>query len=114
MTARPGVLGTVFNAGSPQNPNTVYDTSRPWQTHEEWLVTNALSAQAAMSPEQIREIRPPLPRVQLFPPRFGYRNTVPGIRDIVRLDALYPGARVDYSGAQSGYSGSSFPALGVM
>jgi hypothetical protein len=91
-----------------------YERTRPWASNEERLTTEALSA--AVIPGAVLQARvaPPLPRVVAFRPRFGYEQRALGIADIVNLDVLFPGARVDYSGSRSGYSGSSFPALGVM
>jgi hypothetical protein len=87
--------------------NSQYDTTRPWQSNQERLVGIALQAVALMPVDQIRAIRPPLPRIAMLPPRFGYRQECLGISDIINLDQLYPGARIDYSGSNSGYSGSN-------
>lgn len=97
-----------------ENADGQYDYSRPWQTNEERLTSQALQAVAQLPAEVIQQIRPPLPRVQLFPPKFGYRVDAFGIRDVVNVNTIYPGARTDYSGSNSGYQGTSFPALGVM
>ena len=92
-----------------------YAQDRPWASHEERLTTQALAAVTAPGVVLSQAVAPPLPRTVLFPPRFGYgEKDAIGIDDIVNLDVLYPGARTDYSGSQSGYSGSSFPSLGVM
>jgi hypothetical protein len=90
-------------------------SGKPWASNAERLVDLAL-ASADLTYEQIESIRPPLPQVQLFPPRFGYRPYVDQFRieDVVDLDLLYPGSRVDFSGSTSGYQGSSFPALNQM
>lgn len=98
-------------------PDTLYDRFfRPWDSHEQYITGMAVASQMDMTGDEIRQIRPPLPRVQALPPRFGYpsyQDQQIGIRDIVRLDAIYGPARVDYSQCQSGYQGTSFPALGV-
>jgi hypothetical protein len=93
--------------------NTVY-SAKPWASNEERLLSQALSV--ADTPGAILQetVRPPLPRVQLFPPRFGYRTEQPTIQDVLmNLDATFPGARVDYSGSQSGYQGTSYPSMNV-
>lgn len=96
----------------PLQADTSYDGSmRPWQSHEENLVGSSLAAQQNMTAEQIRAIRPPLPRTQLFPPRFGYDRTVLGIRDVINVQSVFGNPRVDYSQSTSGYSGTSFPSL---
>jgi len=96
------------------NADTVY-APKPWASNEERLTTEALSA--ATIPGNILQetVRPPLPRVQLFPPRFGYRTEAIGIRDVLDVNLTYPNARVDYSGHASGggYSGTSTPSQGV-
>jgi hypothetical protein len=93
-----------------------YDYTRPWQSNEERLTGEALAAAALDGPvDPAYNTRPPLPRTNPFPPRFGYGDRPAfGIKDIVNLDALYPGARVDYAQNNSGMAGTSFPALGVM
>lgn len=99
----------------PLQPDTVYNKSAPWASNEERLVTAALMAVTGVPGTYIAlNTRPPLSRVVLFPPRFGYRTEEFGIDDVVRVNEVYPGARVDYSGSVSGYSGSSFPSLPVI
>jgi hypothetical protein len=96
----------------PNLADTVY-APKPWGSNEERLVSESLAA-TQMPVEVIRAIRPPLPRVQLFPMRTGYgERRAFGIADVVEVDNRYPGARTDYAGMRSGpgYSGSSFPAL---
>jgi hypothetical protein len=88
-----------------------YDHTKPWNSNEERLTGEALGALFTMSSEEIRNLRPPIPRMGLFPPRFGLSRPAIGIRDVIDIDHYYPGARVDYSGMQSGYQGSSFPSL---
>jgi hypothetical protein len=94
--------------------DSVYFRGHPWASNEERLVTEALGATAGMSVEQIQAIRPPIPRVQLFPPRFGYEKKTIGIEDVLDINRSYPGARVDYAGNKSGQEGSTAPSLGVM
>lgn len=95
-----------------QGPDSVYDRSHPWQSNEERLVSEALSATAGMTEEEIQAIRPPLPRVRLFPPRFGFVKRVLTIDDVLNIPEAYPGARVDYAGNRSGQEGSTSPSLG--
>lgn len=83
----------------------------PNESNEERLVSEALAALAGEPAEVIAQRRPPLPQVQLFPPRFGYRVDALGIRDVVRLDEIYPQSRIDWSGTTSGYTGTSYPSL---
>lgn len=93
----------------------IYGQQKPWASHEERLVTEALSSVADVPGELLAELAPPLPQIDRFRPRLGYGDRPAiGIHDIVRLEDLYGNARVDFSKSRSGYSGSSFPSLGVM
>src|SRR4051812_9819031 len=94
-----------------QNADTVY-APKPWASHEERLTSEALASATAAGSDLQAGVRPPIPRVILFPPRFGYRTEPLGIRDILDVDHAFPSARVDYSGSSSGYSGTSTPSLG--
>lgn len=93
------------------HPYSVYSQPRLNESHEEQLVSQALAASQTPADVLQQLVRPPLPRIQLFPPRFGYRTEAFGIDDIIDVSILYPGARVDYSQSQSGYSGTSYPSL---
>lgn len=96
-------------------PNTVYDTTHPWQSTAENQVSNALSGQARLSTARIEAIRPPIPNIgKPAPPRFGHVCTQPTIQDILAIDMKFPIPRVDYTGSQAGFTGTSYPALGVM
>lgn len=64
----------------------------------------------AMTADQIRLIRPPVP-VEAFPPRYGYRTTALGIEDVVDVDQIYQ--RRDFAQNKSGMEGTSTPALNV-
>jgi hypothetical protein len=94
------------------NADTVY-APKPWASNEERLVTESLNANSAPA-DLLRQMPPAPPRRELFPPRFGYRVDAIGIDDVVKIDEVFPGARVDFSQMTSGYSGSSYPVLGVM
>ncbi|MGW3860256.1 hypothetical protein ACWEDZ_02060 [Streptomyces sp. NPDC005047] len=87
---------------------------RPWSTIQEQQVTNYLAEWTDLPADAVRRMKPPIPNIGRTPPRFGYTQHIPSIRDIARLDDVYPGSRVDYSQRQSGYSGTSMPALGVI
>lgn len=87
---------------------------RPWASAREQEVTNYLREWTDIPPDAARRMKPPVPNIGTTPPRFGYAQHVPGIEDIARLDDLYPGSRTDFSQRQSGYSSTSFPALGVI
>lgn len=77
-------------------------------TYEDTVTAQALSAAMGEPAESIRNRRPLL-NVDPFPPRYGYRTDALGISDVATLDRLYQ--RTDFTGRQSGYQGTSFPAL---
>lgn len=95
-----------------------YYAPRPWSTSREQQLTDYLREWIDIPTDRIRQLAPPVPNVG----KPAVRNTtkpggkpyVIGIDDIVRLDDIYPGSRIDYSGRQSGYSSTEQPALGVI
>lgn len=56
--------------------------ARPWQTREEYLTDQALESALALSPDEIRAIRPPHPR-QLFPQTRGMVKTAVTVTDVL-------------------------------
>lgn len=84
---------------------------KPWNSLPERIVDERL-AENTRPGEDLSLIPPPIPNIGRTPPRFGYSKRTIGIRDIASIEDIYP--RIDYSGRQSGYSGTMTPALGVM
>lgn len=111
---KPWVTGTPSDDSySPAQPRWTY--SGPWSSNMERLTQQALMA-ATMPGAQIQEmVRPNLPQIKLFPPRFGWGiRTQPEIDDVVSLDRVYIEPRISwYSGSPAGYSGSSRNSLGA-
>lgn len=93
---------------SPWMQNVPVQAGRPDTSYEDAVTGEALSAAMGEPAESIRNRRPLL-NIELFPPRFGYRSDALGISDVARVDALYQ--RVDFTGRQSGYQGTSYPVL---
>jgi hypothetical protein len=85
-----------------------WSNARPWATKEEQLTTQAVAVALASAPEVQDTVRPPLPQVNLFPPRFGYRSTQLGINEVVDVNEIYhtPSA-ANFSGTVAGYQGSA-------
>ena len=81
---------------------------KPWSSYEDQLTAKSLAAAMTWTPQEIRDIRPPIP-IDLFPPRFGYRQQALGITDVVNIDDAY--SRRDFSGKQSGWGSTSYPSL---
>jgi len=87
--------------------------TRPWATNEERLTSQAVAAALADAPTVQDLIRPPLPQVRLFPPRYGYRVRELGLDDIVDINEIYKAVPPsNFGGSQSGYEGTSRNAWG--
>lgn len=85
----------------------------PWSTNMERLTSQALMVMNIPGAEIQQMVRPPLPQIQLFPPRYGYPTGEPGIADVVTIDRNYVEPRISwYSGGVGGYSGTSRNDLG--
>jgi len=95
------------------NPRWTY--SGPWSSNEERLTQQALAVATIPGVELAMLVRPNLPQIRLFPPRFGYGDrTQPEIDDVVSVDRNYVEPRVSwYSGGVGSYSGSSRNELGA-
>lgn len=79
-------------------------------SNEERLVSAALAANLVPE-EELRAIRPPLPQIQLFPPRFGLDHPPLTMRDIMAVGRRYPDSANQRSGGAGGYAGgTSTPA----
>lgn len=120
------IANSGFSYGSAVDGN--YDQTKPWDgpgdsgastrtrmayngpfsSNEERLTQQAILA-ITMPAAKLQElVRPNLPQIQLFPERFGYPDTQPGIEDVVTVDRVYMEPRVSwFSGGPAGYSGST-------
>jgi len=122
----------VFNVPAGQQIDGVYDHTKPWRagvpadvvqprwtykgpwaSNEERLTQQAIAVATIPGSEIQEMVRPNLPQLQLFPPRFGYgERTQPTIDDVVTIDRVYTEPRVSwYSGGIGSYSGSSRNSL---
>jgi hypothetical protein len=102
---------------SPVRPDSVakkYSYQGPWATNAERLTQQALMVMNIPGADIQAMVRPPLPQIQLFPPRYGYGDrSQPGIDDIVTVDRNYTEPRVSwFSGGVSGYQAAERNALG--
>ena len=57
----------------------------PFQSNQDRLLNQALAVHTMSGPEIQELVRPPLPQVNLFPPRFGYTEDEISIEDIIEL-----------------------------
>lgn len=77
-------------------------------SYEDMVMQAALNPVMGETADSIRQRTPGL-NIQAFPDRFGYRQEALGIADMAQVDNLYE--RVDFTGRNSGYSGTSYPSL---
>ncbi len=123
--------------GDQKTPNGVYNTSSPWftnqddvpeipryqylgpfATNEQRLTQQAIQVGLLPADEVADLVRPQLPQVEKFPPRFGYETRTIGIMDIMDLDKPdlaknRNNPRVSwFSGGLGSYQGASRNALG--
>lgn len=102
---------TVYAKGAPGQAGYAAVSPSGYSSNEERLVSESLLSQTVAS-EVLREVRP-ASLGPLFPPRFGYDRTPPGIQDVIQVDRRYPDSSAQFSGRSGSYSGSATPALGV-
>lgn len=85
-----------------------WSNARPWASKEEQFTTQAVAVALASSPEVQDTVRPPLPQVDLFPPRFGYRSAQLGINEIVEVNEIYNApSPSNFGGSVAGYQGAA-------
>lgn len=65
----------------------------PFQSNQERLLSQALAVHTMRGPEIQDLVRPPLPQVNLFPPRYGYTEDEISIEDIIDLPRKVPTAQ---------------------
>lgn len=87
----------------------VYEQQRPWQSNAERLVSEALAASQTPA-DVLAQLRPPLPQIIPFPPRFGYgtvQERMPSIWSVLDVARLYGDNKDDISGGPGGYEAAS-------
>jgi hypothetical protein len=88
----------------------------PFPSNQERLLTQALASQTMQGADLQNFVRPPLPQVELFPPKYGYTTTEIGIKDIIELPGRAPAQQrveSDYSQTPNATESSSRNDLGV-
>jgi hypothetical protein len=87
-------------------PEIRYDYMGPFGSVQEALLTRAVRS-VTLPAMMIQDIvRPPLPQVQLFPPRYGYRTRELGIMDVMNVDSEFQPTRTDFSQSSGSFQGT--------
>lgn len=89
-----------------------WDYSGPFGSTQEMLVSQALSTITIPGAILSTAVRPPLPQIQLFPPRFGYRSRQIGINDVINVDEVFQGPPMRTNGVLPGAQGTERNAQG--
>jgi len=87
----------------------------PFQSNAERLMGQSLATWSMTSEEIQQYVRPPLPQVKLFPPRFGYTENEIGIEDLIdlpRRTATTQRVESDFSQTPNTQESSSTNSLG--
>jgi hypothetical protein len=88
-------------------PKIRYDYMGPFEDTQDALISRAIMS-VTLPAAMIQDIvRPNLPQIQLFRPKFGYRTEELTIMDIVDVNIEYQPTRTDYSQSPTSYQGTS-------
>ena len=84
-----------------------YDYMGPFENIQEAFMARALKA-VTMPAQLIPDIvRPPLPQIQPFRPKYGYRKRQLGILDVMDVNEEFQPTRVDFTREPGGYQGTA-------
>jgi hypothetical protein len=84
-----------------------YDYMGPFANAQEAMLARALKS-VTLPAQLIPDIvRPPLPNLQMFPPRFGYRTRELGILDVMDVNDEFQPTRTDFTREPGGYQGTA-------
>jgi len=84
-----------------------YDFLGPFANAQEGMMSRALLANTTPGSMLQDIVRPPLPQVQLFPPRYGYRTRELGVADVMDVNEEFYPTRVDFTRDPAGYQGTA-------
>lgn len=84
-----------------------WDYVGPFANTTDQRISEALSVNSIPGDKLSALVRPPLPQVKLFPPRFGYRSRQLGIEDVIDVDQIYQMPDPAGGHVQPGYEGTS-------
>jgi hypothetical protein len=84
-----------------------YDFMGPFANAQEANMSRALRSVTIPSQLIPDLVRPPLPNLVLFPPKYGYRTRELGIMDVMDVNEEFQPTRVDFTQNPGGYQGTS-------
>ena len=115
----PNAFDGAYNVSKPwvADERTAYPPQSyigPFASNQERLVSQALAVGQMTSEEIQGYVRPNLPQVMLFPPKYGYPEEEVGIKDIITLSGRPADQRVesDFSQTPNSQQGTSRNTLG--
>lgn len=89
-----------------EQPGPRYDYMGPFGSKEEELISRAILPASIPAVQLADVVRPPIPNVYLFRPRFGYRSRQLGVADLMNIDELYAEPPVRHDAADQGWQGT--------
>jgi hypothetical protein len=89
-----------------------YDYMGPFGSVQERLLSQALNSITMPGAELQGAVRPNLPQIDPFRPRFGYRTRALSITDVMNVDEEFQPERVDFTASKAGYEGTLRNAQG--
>lgn len=93
-----------------QNSGDIYRELGPNYSSQELLTTMALRTALIPGQELAAEVRPPLPQIIPWRPRYGYpsyQERQADIQEVLDVDRSYPNRRWDLSGGVAGWQGAA-------
>ena len=95
-----------------EEPGIRYDYMGPFASVQERLISQALNAVTMPGAVLQEVVRPNLPQIDPFRPRFGYRTRSLAITDVMNVNEEFQPERTDFTGGKAGYEGTLRNAQG--
>ena len=77
------------------------------RSYEERMVDEALAASEIPGAVLAEQVRPPLPQIDPWRPRYGYEQRAMGVGDVLALNRLYDDRRWAWTGGPHDWQGSA-------
>jgi len=89
-----------------------YDYMGPFGSVQERLLSQALNSITMPGAVLQEVVRPNIPQIDRFRPKFGYRTRALSIVDVANVDEEFVPVRRDFTASQAGYEGTLRNAQG--